>query len=105
MDAVPGAVEGGDMTRNEAADILCQISIFGRRNGKARIAEAVNMAIEVLKADAVPVVRCRDCASYWSDREEAFNPKLHYCEQHDVFTRKDDFCSYGERREGENNGR
>ena len=44
-------------------------------------------------ADVVPVVRCRDCKhwkSYWG-----------HCYKHDEYgMASDDFCSYGERREG-----
>ena len=44
-------------------------------------------------ADVVPVVRCRDC-KHW---------KSYYgrCYKHDEYgMASDDFCSYGERREG-----
>ena len=46
--------------------------------------------------DAVPVVRCKDC-KHWS---------MGYCNHfayysYEPMTNEDDFCSYGERREGE----
>ena len=43
--------------------------------------------------DAVPVVRCRDCRSY-------NKPKTGWCEVHLDREHMDDFCSYGERKEG-----
>ena len=47
--------------------------------------------------DAVPVVRCREC--------KHCDPENHHCDHHmgtaAPFKRKpDDFCSYGERKEG-----
>ena len=43
--------------------------------------------------DAVPVVRCRECRSY-------NKPKTGWCEVHLDREHMDDFCSYGERKEG-----
>ena len=48
--------------------------------------------------DAVPVVRCRDCKYY-----EIHKPKvLENCERkgYIIPMKPDDFCSYGERKEG-----
>ena len=48
--------------------------------------------------DAVPVVRCRDCKHY-----EIHKPKvLENCERkgYIIPMKPDDFCSYGERKEG-----
>lgn len=43
--------------------------------------------------DAVPVVRCRECRSY-------NKPKTGWCEVHLDREHMDDFCSYGEWKEG-----
>ena len=55
--------------------------------------------------DAVPVVRCRECVNCLIDNTER---KYHLCMRHSsVFPRKVDlmdFCSYGERKEGADNG-
>ena len=55
--------------------------------------------------DAVPVVRCRECVHCLIDNTER---KCHLCMRHNcVFSRKVDlmdFCSYGERKEGADNG-
>ena len=42
--------------------------------------------------DAVEVVRCKDCVSYGGTG---------WCCEHDTCMEENDFCSYGERREGE----
>ena len=47
--------------------------------------------------DAVPVVRCRDC--------KHCDPENHHCDHHmgtatPLRRKPDDFCSYGERKEG-----
>ena len=55
--------------------------------------------------DAVPVVRCKDCKNYvLSDFRKPNEPR--WCEISDLggrvaYPEPDDFCSYGERREGE----
>ena len=49
--------------------------------------------------DAVPVVRCRDCKHY-----EIHKPKvLENCERNGYIIpmKPDDFCSYGERKDGD----
>ena len=53
---------------------------------------AIETEIEAMPAaDVVPVVRCKDCKHYQTD---------YMC-----FLRKpDDFCSYGERKDGDGNG-
>jgi hypothetical protein len=43
-------------------------------------------------ADVRPVVQCRDCKSY-------NKPRLGFCETHLVRMHRDDFCSYGKKRE------
>ena len=56
--------------------------------------------------DAVPVVRCRDCKHYKPQKKSAhWENSANYCNR--VVTIKvqpDDFCSYGERKEGGGNG-
>lgn len=44
--------------------------------------------------DAVVVVRCKNCRSY-------NKPKTGWCEVHLDREHPDDFCSYGERKDGE----
>ena len=68
-----------------------------RRGFKTRkdIEEWLNSAPII---DAVPVVRCKDCKHY-----EIHKPKvLENCERkgYIIPMKPDDFCSYGERKEG-----
>ena len=48
------------------------------------------------KDDFVEVVRCKDCEHwiYWADEKRCS------CDLHHIYTIRDDFCSYGERKEG-----
>lgn len=58
---------------------------------------------EAPTADAVPVVRCRECVGrpFW---EEDHNG-VPVCLLSGLYVRsEDDFCSYGERKEGGGNG-
>ena len=57
------------------------------------------------RADAVEVVRCRDCKHWESE--------TWFCDNHSTFWHhgldwnmfsEDDFCSYGERKDGDGNG-
>ena len=74
-------------------------------NKKAIYREAILAVRSILHSaktiDAVPVVRCRDC--------KHCDPENHHCD-HPMSTsaplsrKPDDFCSYGERKEGADNG-
>ena len=60
--------------------------------------------------DAVEVVRCKDCKYYCQDEiygEMCRHPELDFeieCYDHWINTKPDDFCSYGERKDGDGNG-
>lgn len=51
------------------------------------------------RIEYVPVVRCKDCKSYIN--RECKNLVRHMTNPCSIYTLPDDFCSYGERREGE----
>ena len=57
--------------------------------------------------DAVEVVRCKDCKYYCQDKINGVicrHPELDFdteCYDHWINTNPDDFCSYGEREEGD----
>ena len=56
--------------------------------------------------DAVPVVRCKDCV-HWYDREEVCLKIYSDGAVHENAWQErkpDDFCSYGERKDGEEDG-
>lgn len=50
---------------------------------------------EIPTADSIEVVRCRDCKHY--DESDSFNCKFAFMK----LRRPDDFCSYGERKDGD----
>lgn len=60
---------------------------------------------DMLEADCVPVVRCKDCKSYREFRTKRYKQVIRLCcrmGKHDMeyHVKPDDFCSYGERGEG-----
>ena len=62
-----------------------------------------------LTIDAVPVVRCRKCKHWEPSGSKAGNSfsDMEYiggCEFTNYYRRESDFCSYGERKEGADNG-
>ena len=70
-------------------------------NKKAIYREAILAVKSVLHSakpiDAVPVIRCREC--------KHCDPETHHCDHHmgtvaPLRRKPDDFCSYGERKEG-----
>ena len=60
---------------------------------------------EAPTVDAAEVVRCKDCKScklcYPEKQIGKEATPGWYCKKHKSYRRPDDFCSYGERREGE----
>ena len=85
------------MTREEAIKVLRteSVELGGNAVSVCRFLEALDMAVKAL--DAVPVVRCREC--------NHCDPENYHCD-HPMGTvaplrrKPDDFCSYGERKEG-----
>lgn len=69
------------------------------------LAKTIIDKLEALPSvDAVPVVRCGECR-YW-DRSPSCSatPQYHACKRRifaDVHTMRDDFCSQGERKDGD----
>lgn len=86
------------------ADIDASVVFSGGKSWKAEI-HGANKIIGRIKAaptvDAVEVVRCKDCKHY-----EIHKPKvLENCERNGYIIpmKPDDFCSYGERKDGDGN--
>ena len=52
--------------------------------------------------EAEPVVRCKDCI-YWKSGENECD-KWEHCILHNIGIGPNSFCSYGERKEGADNG-
>lgn len=92
------------MTREEAITILSNYDLgFYDINGypipQLKLAEACGMAIEALSADAVQVVRCKDCKYKVTTEDAEYNPEDIVCDYWDTDGLEEtDFCSYGERR-------
>ena len=61
---------------------------------------------EAPTVDAVKIVRCKDCKHYRPQKKSAhWENRANYCNR--IVTIKvqpDDFCSYGERKDGDGNG-
>lgn len=60
---------------------------------------------EIPTIDAVPVVRCKDCKFYRKFRTKRYKQLIRLCYRmgkHDMEypVNPDDFCSYGQRKEG-----
>ena len=78
-----------------AEEVLCALRDDISINGM-NFARAKRHLDEAKAVDAVEVVRCKDC-KHWT---------MGYCNHfayydYEPTTNEDDFCSYGERREGE----
>ena len=69
--------------------------------GEHHTAEDVIMMIKTAPTvDAVPVVRCREC-KWWQEDDDIW-----HCDNPDGldnYAKPEDFCSYGERKEGADN--
>lgn len=67
--------------------------------------DTANIALGTRLVDAVEVVRCKNCKSCQICYPEKQIGKEAtpgwYCKEHKRYRSPDDFCSYGERREGE----
>lgn len=72
---------------------------------------ALGMAIDALSADAVQVVRCKDCKRRWTDGCKMWDTEWVTVDEGDGYqeddyvvhdyTADDGYCSYGERKSGE----
>ena len=69
-------------------------------NRVAKVTQILNQFIDWIEGmptiDAIEVVRCKDCIHYESD-----GGAMMICNITDMVCDNDDYCSYGERREGE----
>ena len=72
-------------------------------DGDQSILEAIDIAPTV---DAVEIVRCRDCKHYMPQKKSAhWENRANYCNRIvTIKTQPYDFCSYGERKDGDGNG-
>ena len=72
-------------------------------DGDQSILEAIDIAPTV---DAVEIVRCRDCKHYMPQKKSAhWENRANYCNRFAMIkVQPNDFCSYGERKDGADNG-
>ena len=65
-----------------------------------------DMISNVPTVDAVKVVRCKECKHYKPQKKSAhWENRANYCNRIvTIKTRPYDFCSYGERKDGDENG-
>lgn len=65
--------------------------------------DVANLLLHAPTVDAVEVVRCKDCARCFKYTTKRNRQMMWICMRNemDVCVRPDDFCSYGERRDGE----
>ena len=63
---------------------------------------AINALRNAPSADVAPVVRCKDC-KYWQDNNDGY-PHEECRWGHGETPDANDFCSYGERKDGDSNG-
>lgn len=70
------------------------IEVIRNFNSKIVPYYAEEIVDKLIANDVMSVVRCKDC-NYWN------NPYCNHSESTMLDTQADNFCSYGERREGE----
>ena len=72
-------------------------------DGDQSILEAIDIAPTI---DAVEIVRCKDCKHYMPQKKSAhWENRANYCNRIvTIKTQPYDFCSYGERKDGDGNG-
>ena len=91
------------ITKNQAIHAMEQVTqpecfIEDTRKDFAKIIEKLPVA------DVVEVVRCKDCADFrpWGGQSKLGDCMVYVCDGENPFTMEEtDFCSDGERREGE----
>ena len=91
-------------------DLISRSALLADLREKGFLPAIVQRSIERAPAvDAVPVVRCRECKHWEPSGSKAGNSfsDMGYiggCEFSNYYRRESDFCNYGERKEGADNG-
>lgn len=83
------------------SDLISRCELFNRLAPVQTLGEAYGIIQGIETVDAVPVVRCLDCL-YWQ-KSSLFrgHTVCRYVLDCSVVRREDDFCSRGERKDGE----
>ena len=101
-------IDADEMAMNES-EAYMNAQVGEKVNSITRsINTIVHQKIQALIADtptidAVPVVRCKDCNQWKRNIGFVDSPNGH-CFYHDIEMNGCDFCSYGERKDGADNG-
>ena len=66
--------------------------------------DVANLLLHAPTVDAVEVLRCRDC-KYWGDEDGKLHNYLIDGRHTGWCPTENDFCSYGERKDGDENGK
>ena len=61
--------------------------------------EALHCAYDAPNLDAVPVVKCKDCIYY--EKGKSYEPYCNHPTHGIPYPNDNDFCSYGERKDGD----
>ena len=80
------------------------IDIMEKRKDRISVRNVIVCVKNAPTVDAVEVVRCKDCKYYDEKEIRCDHPMLEWeveCYDHWLDVETSDFCSYGERREGE----
>ena len=89
-----------------ADDIVCAVGTdFMLKIAEAErkfICDLLNSLQQMEVVDAVPVVRCRECKQ--GEIDDPDFPDQYYCHAGCGWNNGDFYCSYGERKEGADNG-
>lgn len=79
-------------------ELKSQLQKIKNYDGIAKIHTLLRYLIDAEPVDAVPVVRCKDC-----DHGININDMIACTEFREVIHKPEDFCSYGERKDGDGN--
>ena len=99
------------ISRREACNALDDLAAYFDNKAHEPIMsngvmEAESKLFDVPTVDAVPVVRCGECKSGWRNggctRNGNWVPTFH-CNKNNCNMTENDFCNYGERKDGEKN--
>ena len=97
----PNAYDQDHITVDESYEEV-KMKVWGC-NGERTACPTCERALKRLKGYAVPAVRCKDC-DWYRPHEGSICVNPHCCKSfYGCRVRADHFCSYGERRNDENN--
>ena len=82
----------------DADALIAKAYIMQEPNGFIHSVVTERQIAKAPTIDAVPVVRCKDCKNREFENLDAI---YHWCEEHAWYVTDDDFCSYGERKDGD----